>query len=109
MSARCSSKPSWKTSSSNGSDNVPNTTRQAYGWGHESGLCIIDGRRAPIDRPRARNRQHNREMPLGSYTLFQKASLVEETVWHEIMHGLTMRQYKEVAVWAEGPQVSALG
>ncbi len=49
-----------------------------------------------IDRPRVRSRQHNHEIPLGSYALFQKASLIEETVWHKIMHGLTMRHYKEV-------------
>ena len=70
--------------------------RQAYRWGKESGYCIIDGQRVPIDRPRVRSRQHNREIPLGSYELFQKASLIEETVWHKIMHGLTMRNYKEV-------------
>lgn len=50
----------------------------------------------PIDKPRVRSRQHNREIPLGSYELFQRASLIEETVWHKIMHGLTMRNYKQV-------------
>ena len=43
-----------------------------------------------------RSRQHDREIPLGSYELFQRASLMEETVWHKVMHGLTMRSYKEV-------------
>ena len=57
---------------------------------------MIDGQRVPIARPRIRNRQNNREIPLGSYELFQRASLIEETVWHKIMHGLTMRSYKEV-------------
>jgi transposase-like protein len=33
---------------------------------------------------------------LGSYELFQRASLLQETVWHKIMYGLTMRSYKEV-------------
>ena len=50
----------------------------------------------PIDRPRVRNQQNNKEIPLGSYEMFQRASLIEETVWHKIMHGLTMRSYKEV-------------
>ena len=79
-----------------GERSQPNASRQAYRWGRESGFCIIDGQRVPIDRPRVRSRQHNREIPLGSYQLFQKASLVEETVWHKIMPGLTMRHYKEV-------------
>jgi putative transposase len=74
----------------------PNQERGAYRWGTEAGFCILDGQRVPIERPRIRNRQNNREIPLGSYELFQRASLVEETVWHKIMHGLTMRRYKEV-------------
>ena len=41
-------------------------------------------------------RSQNREIPLGSYELFRRASLMEETVWQKIMYGLTMRSYKEV-------------
>jgi putative transposase len=70
--------------------------RGAYRWGSEEGFCIIDGQRVPVDRPRVRSRQHDREIPLGSYALFQKASLLEETVWQKVMYGLTMRSYKEV-------------
>jgi transposase-like protein len=73
-----------------------NQQRGAYRWGIESGYCIIDGQRVPLARPRIRNRQNNQEIPLGSYELFQRGSLVQETVWHKIMHGLTMRSYKEV-------------
>ncbi len=79
-----------------GERSKPNEERQAYRWGREAGYCIIDGQRVPIDRPRVRSRVHNREIPLGSYALFQKASLVEETVWHKILYGLSMRHYKEV-------------
>ena len=73
-----------------------NSQRGAYRWGNEAGFCVIDGQRVPIARPRVRNRQNDKEIPLGSYELFQRASLIEETVWHKIMHGLTMRSYKEV-------------
>jgi transposase-like protein len=79
-----------------GARSQPNAERSAYRWGTESGFCIIDGQRVPVDKPRVRNRQNDREIPLGSYELFQRASLVEETVWRKIMHGLTMRSYKEV-------------
>jgi len=72
-----------------------NPERQAYRWGTEEGYCIIDGQKVAIPRPRVRTRK-GRELPLGSYQLFQKASLVEESVWSKIMHGLTMRNYKEV-------------
>jgi transposase-like protein len=70
--------------------------RQAYRWGTEEGYCVIDGQKVPIARPRLRSKLHNREIPLGSYELFQRASLLEENIWHKIMHGLTMRNYKEV-------------
>jgi len=72
-----------------------NADRQAYRWGTEEGYCLIDGEKVPIPRPRVRTRK-GREVPLGSYHLFQKASLVEEAVWSKIMRGLTMRSYKEV-------------
>ena len=74
----------------------PNADRDAYRWGSETGYCVIDGQKIPLDRPRVRSRQNNREIPLGSYELFQRASLMEETVWQKIMYGLTMRSYKEV-------------
>lgn len=70
--------------------------REAYRWGSEQGYCVIDGQKVPIDRPRIRSKANNCEIPLGSYELFQRASLLEESVWHKIMHGLTMRSYKEV-------------
>ena len=73
-----------------------NRNRRAYRWGTESGFCIIDGQRVPIERPRVRSRGTNQEIPLGSYELFQRASLLQETVWHKILHGLSMRSYKEV-------------
>jgi transposase-like protein len=70
--------------------------RQAYRWGREQGFCVIDGQKVPIARPRVRSKVQNREIPLGSYELFQRASLLEENVWHKIMHGLSTRNYKEV-------------
>lgn len=79
-----------------GTRSQPNPERSAYRWGTEAGFCVVDGQRVPIDRPRVRSRVHDCEIPLGSYELFQRSSLIEETVWHKIMHGLTMRTYKEV-------------
>ncbi len=74
----------------------PDLTRQAYRWGSEEGYCVIDGQKVPVARPRVRSKAHDREIPLGSYELFQRASLIQESVWHKIMHGLSMRTYKEV-------------
>ncbi len=74
----------------------PDPKRQAYRWGREEGYCIIDGQKVPVARPRVRSKAQDREIPLGSYELFQRASLIQESVWHKIMHGLSMRTYKEV-------------
>ena len=70
--------------------------RSFYRWGKEAGFCVIDGQRVPITRPRVRNRREGGEVLLGSYEMFQRPSLMDETVWNKIMHGLTMRTYKEV-------------
>ena len=72
-----------------------NQQRHAYRWGSEQGYCVADGQRVPIMRPRLRECDGN-EVPLGSYQLFQKATRVEETVWSNVMRGLSMRNYKEV-------------
>ena len=69
--------------------------RHAYRWGSEQGYCIVDGQRVPIVRPRLRE-PGGSELPLGSYQLFQKVSMAEETVWNNIMRGLSMRNYKDV-------------
>lgn len=71
-------------------------TRQAYRWGVEQGSCLIDGQRVPIARPRVRECGGGKELPLGTYQLFQQVTPAEETVWSNIMRGLSMRDYKLV-------------
>lgn len=78
-----------------GKRSQPNPQRNIYRWGIEDGYCVIDGQRVPIQRPRLRSRT-KKEVPLGSYEMFQRSSLLGETVWQKIMLGLTMRSYKEV-------------
>jgi len=78
-----------------GKRSQPNPQRTIYRWGSEEGFCVIDGQRVPIHRPRLRSRT-SKEVPLGSYEMFQRSSLLGDTVWQKIMLGLTMRSYKEV-------------
>ncbi len=78
-----------------GKRSQPNPKRTIYRWGTEEGFCLIDGQHVPIQRPRLRSRT-KKEVPLGSYEMFQRSSLLGETVWQKIMLGLTMRSYKEV-------------
>ena len=63
-----------------GKRSQPDPERNIYRWGIEDGYCIIDGQRVPIKRPRLRSRT-KREIPLGSYEMFQRSSLLGETVW----------------------------
>lgn len=72
-----------------------NCSRDAVRWGSQRGYCVVGGQKVPLNKPRVRNQQ-NQEVPLGSYELLQRASLMEESVWQKIMHGLTMRRYSQV-------------
>ena len=64
-------------------------------WGGEPGYCVVGGQKIPVQRPRVRDtRKH--EVPLGSYELLQRASLMEESVFQKIMHGITTRRYSAV-------------
>jgi transposase-like protein len=78
------------------------TERTVYRWGREQGYCVVNGQKVPIARPRLRSKMHDEEIPLGSYELFQRASLIEETVWHKILHGLSTRGYQEVVTQFAG-------
>jgi transposase-like protein len=69
--------------------------RSCSRWGSEPGCSVVAGQKVPLRRPRVRDRK-NREVPLGSYELFQRSSLMEESVWNKMMHGLTTRRYSEV-------------
>lgn len=69
--------------------------RDGVRWGSERGYCVVGGQKVPLQRPRVRDTR-KREVPLGSYELLQRASLMEESVWQKMMHGLTTRRYSEV-------------
>ena len=69
--------------------------RAYHRWGTEQGGCVVAGQKVPVKRPRVRDKCQ-REVPLGSYELFQRGSLMEESVWKKMMRGLTTRKYSEV-------------
>lgn len=85
----------WEVSSLVGPKNQADSQRQNLRWGSQTGYCVVGGQKVPLQRPRVRDTRR-REVALGSYELLQQASLMEETVWHKIMHGLTMRRYSDV-------------
>jgi transposase-like protein len=69
--------------------------RQAHRWGKEKGYCVVDGQKVPITRTRLRNKD-NREVPLGSYEMFQRSGPLEASVWDKMMRGLSTRNYSAV-------------
>jgi len=78
-----------------GEKNRANAARMNNRWGSEPGYCVVGGQKIPLQRPRVRDTR-KREVPLGSYELLQRASLMEESVWQKMMHGITTRRYNAV-------------
>lgn len=85
----------WEVSSLAGAKHQANVKRANTRWGSQSGYCVVGGQKVRLERPRVRDVRH-REVPLGSYEMLRQSSLMEESVWHKIMHGLTTRRYSEV-------------
>jgi transposase-like protein len=85
----------WEVAREVGPKSRADPERQKSRWGTQSGYCVVGGQKVPLQRPRIRD-VRQREVPLGSYEMLQQASLMEDSVWHKIMHGLTTRRYGEV-------------
>lgn len=85
----------WEVSKVVGPRSQADSQRENARWGSEAGYCVVAGQKVPLQRPRVRD-VRQREVPLGSYELLQRASLMEDAVWNKIMHGLTMRRYGQV-------------
>jgi len=85
----------WEVHTLAGPKNQSAAGRDNMRWGSQLGYCVVGGQKVPLERPRVRD-VRNREVPLGSYEMLQQASLMEESVWHKILHGLTTRRYSEV-------------
>jgi len=78
-----------------GPKNHAQSGRMNVRWGSEPGYCVVGGQKIPLQRPRVRDTRQ-REVPFGSYELMHRASLMEESVWQKMMHGLTTRRYSQV-------------
>ena len=85
----------WDVEGLVGPKNQANADCKNVRWGTQRGYCVVGGEKVPLQRPRVRDKRQ-REVPLGSYELLQQASLMEESVWHKIMHGLTTRRYSKI-------------
>ena len=68
------------------------TDRAANRWGTERGYCVVMGQKVPVQRPRVRTTA-DQEVRLGSYEMFHRGEPLTETVWEELMLGLSTRRY----------------
>src|SRR5215469_14075517 len=68
--------------------------RTATRWGTERGYCVVMGQKVPIERPRVRTTD-DKEVRLGSYEMFHRGEPLTETVWEQLMLGLSTRKYGE--------------
>jgi hypothetical protein len=74
----------WEVTSLTGPTNQPDSFRDSTRWGTQGGYCVVGGQKVPLQRPRVRRVRDMRheEVPLGSYEMLQRASLIEDSVWH---------------------------
>src|ERR1017187_10390463 len=68
--------------------------RTASRWGTERGYCVVMGQKVPVRRPRVRTAD-DKEVRLGSYEMFHRSEPLTETVWEQLMLGLSTRKYGE--------------
>src|SRR6478672_11683552 len=66
--------------------------RRANRWGSERGYCVVMGQKVPVQRPRVRTTD-DKEVRLGSYEMFHRGEPLTETVWENLMLGLSTRRY----------------
>jgi len=71
----------------------PQTDRRLNRWGSEQGYCIAMGQKVPMERPRVRNSEEDKEVRLGTYEMFHRGEPLTETVWEKLMLGLSTRKY----------------
>ena len=74
-----------------GERHVPAPDHGLRRWGHASGSLVLHEQKAPVSRPRLRDRQG--DVKPGSYELFRREEEMQRQVWERIMRGLTMRGY----------------
>lgn len=85
----------WEVGRLVGPKNQSDAKRKNVRWGAQPGYCVVAGQKVPLEKPRVRD-VRSREVPLGSYEMLQQGSLMEESVWKKIMHGVTTRGYSEI-------------
>jgi len=71
----------------------PQPDRRLNRWGTEQGYCVAMGQKVPMERPRVRDTEEDKEVRLGTYEIFHRGEPLTETVWEKLMLGLSTRKY----------------
>ena len=64
-------------------------------WGSQRGSVYIKDQKIPIKVQRVRDVRNNKELSLNAYERFQKPKEVDEGLLRRVLHGLSMRNYRE--------------
>src|SRR3990170_128725 len=64
-------------------------------WGRQRGSVYIKDQKIPIKVQRVRDVRNNKEISLNTYERFQKPKEVDEGLLRRVLHGLSMRNYRE--------------
>jgi putative transposase len=67
--------------------------RSAVRHGHDRGEVTLGGRRVPVDRPRARTADGEREVELGTYAHFAARDRLTDVMLQRMLAGVSTRRY----------------
>jgi putative transposase len=67
--------------------------RRAVRHGHEDGEVTLGGRRVPVERPRARSADGEREVELGTYAHFASRDPLADVMLERMLAGVSTRRY----------------
>jgi transposase-like protein len=70
--------------------------RTAKRHGHEDGSMTLGGRRVPVNRPRIRTADDQREVPVASYEYFADRDPLTRAVMDRMLAGVSTRKYQVV-------------
>lgn len=73
-----------------------NPDRTAKRHGHEDGSMTLGGRRVPVNRPRIRTADDERELPVASYEYFADRDPLTRAVMDRMLAGVSTRKYQVV-------------
>jgi putative transposase len=68
--------------------------RVAVRHGHESGELTLGGRRVPVERPRVRSADGEREIRLATYEHFASRDALSQVVLERMLAGVSTRRYR---------------